>query len=71
LAVNTILVGVAKLIWGFEIRGAGGGGVDVGMWGSRGGILVRPKEFGIVFRVRSQVYREVIVREAEGDEIFD
>ena len=62
LAINTIFIGVARLLWGFDITGVKGEIVDTMDY--KGGSLVRPPRFGVEFTVRSPIHRLVIEREA-------
>jgi cytochrome P450 len=68
LAINTIFIGVARLLWGFEITGMKGENVDTMDY--KGGSLVRPPRFGVEFTVRSPSHRLVIEREAKEARAF-
>jgi hypothetical protein len=66
--MNTIFVGVAKVLWGFNVKGVQGDEVDTMDY--RGGSLVRPPRFGVRFEVRSEAHKVIIEREAEAARVF-
>ena len=62
-AVNTLFIGIAKLLWGFNITGVKGEVIDTMDY--QGGSLVRPPKFEVVFEARSPAHRLVMEKEAK------
>ena len=63
LAFDILFVGVAKMVWEFEIEGEG---EEIHTLDYRGRIFVRLPRFGVVFKGRSEMYRVVLEREGRG-----
>ncbi|KAF2084860.1 cytochrome P450 [Saccharata proteae CBS 121410] len=61
LAVNTLFVALAKLIWGFNIRAIEGREYDT--FAYTDGFNIRPQRFDCAISVRSEEKREVLHRE--------
>jgi hypothetical protein len=55
------------MVWGFEIEGEG---EEIDTLEYRGGILVHPPRFGVVFKARSGIHRVVSEREEEKVRVF-
>ena len=66
LAMNGIWIVLAKLVWGFELRGVDGEKYESLQW--KGALLQRPEEFRCYFKVRSEEHRKVSESELEGAE---
>jgi len=64
LALNSVSILLAKLIWGFDISREEGD--DLQKVTDEGGIIHKPGKFGCRFNVRSEVHREIIEREMKG-----
>ena len=61
LAEHDTFIALAKLIWSFDIEKIEGEAYDID--GHEGVLLVKPKDFGCEFKVRSPKHAEVLGRE--------
>lgn len=67
LAMGEMYITIAKLIWAFEIHKVEGQNYDVDAF--EGAMLLTPKKFGCVFKIKSEEHREVLQREMRAAEM--
>ncbi|OJJ35401.1 hypothetical protein ASPWEDRAFT_40597, partial [Aspergillus wentii DTO 134E9] len=65
IALNTMYINAARILWGYNIHHVyrGGKKVEVGAWDIDHGFVSGPKKFEVDFQVRSERHREVIEKE--------
>jgi cytochrome P450 len=64
LAVNSLFIALAKILWAFDIRPKEG--VIYNTFAYTEGFNIRPKKFECEITVRSEAHRDVLMRELEG-----
>jgi len=70
LAVNSLRIAIAKLVWAFDIKGLDGEVYDIDAFES--GTIMKPKKFQCEFNIRSELHREVLERELrQAEEVLE